>query len=319
MLSALNQYSNLDFIKLVKEYNIAYHEKELGQLFCDKKSQQIIDMLFNECQKYNVEFSLSNAVTDVTKSGDGFSLITIKQDNYYATSVVMAAGGLSIPKLGGSSLGYEIAKKFDLKIIKPEPALVPLTLSPADLESYKSLAGVSINIKATAGNTTFHNYMLFTHRGISGPAILQISSYLYKAKELFINFIPTHKLSQFLVLKNEQDLQKLFSTTMPKSFISFLTEQLEKNNLLQFKKHNLENLYNKLAKWPLSYSGNEGYQKAEVTIGGVDTNFLSSKTFESTRVKNLYFIGEVVDVTGQLGGYNFQWAWSSGFCAGQHA
>jgi predicted Rossmann fold flavoprotein len=316
IISALSRYSNKDFIKLVESYNIAYHEKELGQLFCDGKSQQIVNLLLNECTKFDVKFALNTIVSGIEKEADNFILFTNAQ-NYTANSVVIASGGLSIPKLGASSFGYEIAQKFGIKLIKTEPGLVPLTVSSSDLENYKNLAGVSLNVKANASNICFTNGMLFTHRGISGPAILQISSYLYKFKKLIINFIPNTQAEEFFNIKNAADLKKHLSTILPKSFALFVMEYLEANNYLAFKKNDLITLYELLSKWEFAYEGNEGYRTAEVTLGGVDTNALSSKTFESKNVKNLYFIGEVVDVTGQLGGFNFQWAWSSGFSAGQ--
>ncbi len=317
IISALSRYSNKDFVKLIETYKIAYHEKELGQLFCDGKSQQIVNLLLNECQKYNIEFVLNTVISDVRKEADSFILAASNGGSYLTTSLVIACGGLSIPKLGASSFGYEIAQKFGIKLVKTEAGLVPLTVTATDLEKYKNLAGVSLNIKATSGSISFSNGMLFTHRGISGPAILQISSYLYNFKKLLINFIPNTKPEEFLDLKSVSDLKKYLNNILPKSFVTFVLEYLESNNYLIFKKSELKILYVLLSQWEFNYSGNEGYRTAEVTLGGVDTNALSSKTFECKNVKNLYFIGEVVDVTGQLGGYNFQWAWSSGFSAGQ--
>lgn len=318
IISALSRYSNKDFIKLVESYKITYHEKELGQLFCDGKSQQIVDMLLNECQKYQVCFALSTNITDVYKEGEYFMLTTATGFIYKANSLVVACGGLSIPKLGASSFGYEIARKFGINIVHTEPGLVPLTVSKDDLEKYQKLAGVSLNVITNAANVSFNNGMLFTHRGISGPAVLQISSYLYRSPKLTINFVPNSHLENFLNLKTALELKNYLSEILPKSFVNFIMQYLEENNYLSFKKNDLQRLYSLLSKWHFDYNGNEGYAKAEVTLGGVDTKCLSSKTLECNSVKNLYFIGEVVDVTGHLGGYNFQWAWSSGFSAGQY-
>ncbi|MBP9791823.1 MAG: NAD(P)/FAD-dependent oxidoreductase [Rickettsiales bacterium] len=317
IISALSRYSNKDFIKLVESYKLSYHEKELGQLFCDGKSQQIVDMLLNECNQYQVCFALNTVVTEVRKEEDRYILTTNTGLKYKASSLVIACGGLSIPKLGASTFGYEIARKFGINIIRTEPGLVPLTVSD-DLEKYKKLAGVSLNVAAKAANVSFHNGMLFTHRGVSGPAILQISSYLYRAPKLTINFIPNSILEDFLHLKTVLELRNYLSDILPKSFVNFIMQYLEEHKYLSFKKNDLSKLYALLTKYSFDYNGNEGYAKAEVTLGGVDTKCLSSKTFECNAVKSLYFIGEVVDVTGHLGGYNFQWAWSSGFSAGQY-
>jgi predicted Rossmann fold flavoprotein len=318
ILSAFSRYSNKDFIKLVESYKISYHEKELGQLFCDGRSQQIVDMLLSECNKYQVSFALNTNITDVHKDGDHYILTTNTGFSYKASSLVIACGGLSIPKLGASAFGYEIARKFGVNIVRTEPGLVPLTVSKDDLEKYKKLAGVSLNVAANAANISFRNGMLFTHRGVSGPAILQISSYLYRSPNLTINFIPNSHLEDFINLKTVLELKNYLSDILPKSFVNFMMQYLEENNYLSFKKNDLHKLYALLTKWDFDYNGNEGYAKAEVTLGGVDTKCLSSKTLECNSVKNLYFIGEVVDVTGHLGGYNFQWAWSSGFSAGQY-
>ena len=319
-ISALKRFNQHDFIKKVEKHQIKYHEKTLGQLFCDVSSQQIIQMLLDECVKNKVQIISDCKVLDVAKEGD-FIVKTDKQD-VISKSVVVASGGLSIPKMGASDVGYNIAKKFGLNIIKPTAALVPLTLDEKILADTQKLAGVSAKVCVKIGKRIFRESLLFTHRGLSGPAILQISSYWKKGEKIMINFAPDCDLFVMLKTKKEenlkQDIKTILVEKLPKSLVLYF---LNKCNISGF----LADLSDKKLRLIAQYinhfeivpNGSEGFAKAEVTLGGVDCNEISSKNFEAKKVPNLYFIGEVVDVTGHLGGYNFQWAWSSGFCAGQ--
>ncbi len=320
-ISALSRYTQYDFIKLVETYKIAYHEKTLGQLFCDGSSSQIINMLLDECKKSNVAISLNCQVTEVSKT-DKFELNT-SLGNFSSESLIIATGGLSIPKLGATDFAYRIAKQFGLNIIAPRPALVPLTVSGEDLDLYKSLSGVAVDSVVKYKNTSFRENILFTHRGLSGPAILQISSYLPTEKEtIYMNLLPDKNLTElFAKEKNSKMLVSNFlKDYFPNRFIdNWGTANIEPKKLTDYRAKDLEKIAFSLHNFQVAVNGNEGYLKAEVTAGGVDTKELSSKTMASTKVPNLYFIGESVDVTGWLGGYNFQWAWASGFVAGSFA
>lgn len=316
--SSLARYNQHDFIKLVQEYKIAYHEKTLGQLFCDGSSSQIIDMLVNECKKYGVDIFLNTSITSVFKS-DFFHILS-NTANFISQSLIIATGGLSIPKIGASDFGYRIAKQFDLNIINLKPALVPLTVFDENIESFKNLSGISIDSIASYEGVSFRENILFTHRGLSGPAILQISSYLDEQynEDINLNLIPNLDIKNIL-LENKNSkilLNNFLKEYLPKRFID---NYFEAKRLVDFSSKDLEKVSNKLSEFKVKIKGSEGYLKAEVTSGGVDTKNLSSKTMESKNVPGLFFIGEVVDVTGWLGGYNFQWAWSSGVAAGSHA
>ena len=322
MISALSRYTQHDFIKLVENYKIAYHEKTLGQLFCDGPSSQIINMLVEECKKNSVNMLLSCTVLEVKKEGT-FKLITSKGE-FDCESLIIATGGLSIPKLGASDFGYRIAKQFGLNIIEPRPALVPLTVGENDLDFYNSLSGVSASSLVIYKKIEFKENILFTHRGLSGPAILQISSYLENelGEEIKINLLPDLNLKEEFV--KERNSKSLVSNFLKKHLTNRFVdnwgaENIEHKALVDYKLKDLEIIADKLHNFKVRVNGNEGYLKAEVTVGGVDTKELSSKTMASTKVPGLYFIGEIVDVTGWLGGYNFQWAWSSGFAAGMDA
>lgn len=320
-ISALSRYTQHDFIKLVQSYNISYHEKTLGQLFCDGSSAQIINMLVDECKKSNVEISLTCQVTDISKTAK-FELNT-SLGNFSSDSLIIATGGLSIPKLGATDFAYRIANQFGLNIITPRPALVPLTVSGADLDLYKSLSGVSVDSIVKYKNTSFRENILFTHRGLSGPAILQISSYLPTEKEtISMNLLPDKNLVE--IFAKEKNSKMLLSNFLkdyfPNRFIdNWGATNIEPKKLTEYRVKDLEQIAANLHSFQVAVNGNEGYLKAEVTAGGIDTKELSSKTMASTKVPNLYFIGESVDVTGWLGGYNFQWAWASGFVAGSFA
>ncbi len=308
--SALARYTPRGFIDLIEKHRIAYHEKKLGQLFCDSSASQIVDMLLEECRVAGVRIVLDCHVSQVRPS-EGFVLET-NQGEFTAPALVVASGGLSIPKLGATSLGYDIAKQFGLRVIPCRPALVPLTFSALDRGGYCDLAGVSTDVAASLDGHRFREKMLITHRGLSGPAILQISSYWTPGREIGIDLAPG------IDLETEVDLKVRLSDLLPNRF---LNRWLERNGFpkalhpLTLKQRT--SLASLLHAWRITPAGTEGYEKAEVTAGGVDTGELSSKTMESRRVPGLYFVGELVDVTGHLGGFNFQWAWASGFAAGQ--
>jgi len=323
VISALKQYTQNDFIDLIKKHNIKFHEKKLGQLFCDESAQQIIDMLLLECQTANVFVKKETIITDIDKEGEQY-LISVGTDKYLCDSLIIATGGLSVPKIGASKFGYDIAKKFNLNIVETLPALVPLTFSEKILTMCKELSGLSLEAVVFFNKTFFQEGMLFTHRGLSGPSILQISSYWKLGDDIKINLSP--KLDIFKILEIEkktnpkQDINNIIAEILPKRLASMICKE---NNI----RGNISELSNKLLKqlsesintWVINPTGSEGYRTAEVTLGGVDTNEISSKTMMSIKNPGLFFIGEVVDVTGHLGGYNFQWAWSSGFVAGQYA
>jgi predicted Rossmann fold flavoprotein len=320
-ISALRRYTQRDFIALVERYGIAYHEKTLGQLFCDGSSKQIIDLLLNEMRQGNVELRLSTSVESVEKAPEGFAL-TLSSGTVQCRSVVVATGGKSIPKMGATGFGYDLAQQFGLKIVETRPALVPLTLEPMMLERLTPLAGVSVDAVVGCRKTTFSEAMLFTHRGLSGPAILQISSYWREGEEIVLSMLPGVNLFEELraarTQNGRQALQTALSAFLPKRLAQLISET-EKGpaNLADYSDKRLRAIDEAVNRWRFKPAGSEGYRTAEVTLGGVDTRELDSRTMEAKAVPGLYFIGEVVDVTGWLGGYNFQWAWSSGWCAGQ--
>ncbi len=322
-LSALNQFTPEDFIKLVNSYKIKFHEKKLGQLFCDGSSQQIIDMLLTECQKYNVKIINETAASNITKTNNVYELIINNETKIKTRSLVVATGGLSIPKIGATDFGYQVAKQFDLKIIPTRPALVPLIFNDQILKLCRELTGVSIESLVSFGKVFFNEDLLFTHRGLSGPSILQISSYWENNKNISVNVNPNINYSNFLLTKkssnSQQEIQNILSETIPKRLAIKICELLKlSGKIIEISNSKINELGNFLNSWSLKPIGTEGYKTAEVTCGGVDTNELSSKTMMSNKHQGLFFIGEVVDVTGHLGGYNFQWAWSSGYVAGQY-
>jgi predicted Rossmann fold flavoprotein len=318
-ISALSRYTQHDFLALIKKHNIAYHEKTLGQLFCDTSSKEIIDMLLQECRDAGVRIQTDAKVDAVEKSTE-FSIKTSVGD-FSSESLVIATGGLSIPKMGATGFGYNIAKQFGLNIISQKAALVPFTLNPEMLHDLSTLAGVSLDVTATCNKQTFKEAMLFTHRGLSGPAILQISSYWNDGDVVTLNLAPQinalERLKQLRETSPKQELHNTLSTMLPKRLAQYIAYKTgEQTKLAEMSNKQLEKIAAHINNWQIVPSGTEGYRTAEVTRGGVDTAELSSKTFEATKVSGLYFIGEVVDVTGHLGGFNFQWAWSSGFAAG---
>ncbi len=321
--SALTQYTQQDFIALVKKHGIAFHEKKLGQLFCDISSQQIIDMLLSECRAAEVMLEMETSVQNVEIHDGGYSVKT-NRGIQTCSSLVIATGGLSIPKIGATKFGFEIAKQFGLKIVETRPALVPLTFQIDLLERCKMLSGLSLEAEVSCGKTSFVEGLLFTHRGLSGPSILQISSYWREGKEITINLAPNVDMLAFLREQKKshpkQYVQTALSEHIPKRLAhSICEEQNITEQIADLPNIKLEILARAVNDWRIKPSGTEGYRTAEVTLGGVDTNELSSKTMEVKKQPGLYFIGEVVDVTGQLGGFNFQWAWSSGYVSGQYA
>ena len=323
IISALNQYNQEDFIDLVKKYKIKYHEKKLGQLFCDNSAQEIIDMLLNECKLANVVLKIDTKVIEVSYKDKIF----ITQDNsktYLSSSLIVATGGLSVPKIGASKFGYDLAKQFNLNVIDTVPALVPLTFNEKILNKCKLLAGVSANAIISIKKTLFEEGMLFTHRGLSGPSILQISSYWKEGESLNIDLCPEKNIFNFLLNKRntspKQSINSIISSFLAKRLATIICEENKiTGNIGELSNKNIKKLSDSINNWIVEPIGTEGYKTAEVTLGGVDTNELSSKTMMSKKNPGLFFIGEVVDITGHLGGYNFQWAWSSGFVAGQYA
>jgi len=322
--SALKQYTPQDFIALVQKHNIAFHEKKLGQLFCDESALQIIDMLLLEAHRAGVKLEPDTRVLGIeTLPEGGYGLKTSRGDQACA-SLVIATGGLSIPKIGASNFGYETAKKFGLNIIKPRAALVPLTFDGALLERCKNLSGISVEADVVYKKQIFNEGLLFTHRGLSGPSILQISSYWEEGQSIVVNLAPGVDVFKFLK-ERKRDQPKLhihnaFPELLPKRLAQSICEEQGCDGPLGGQADaKLALLARAVNDWHVTPIGTEGYRTAEVTLGGVDTQELSSQTMQSNKHPGLFFIGEVVDVTGHLGGFNFQWAWSSGFVAGRYA
>ena len=324
--SALSRFTPDHFIQMVEAHGIAYHEKKLGQLFCDESAHRIVALLKSECEQAGAQFKLGFAVSAIRQlpasTEDRFA-VEMREGDFKAQSLVIATGGLSIPKIGASGFGYEIARQFDLKIVPTDPALDGFVFNDADIQTFRELAGISIDCLITCGDTQFRENILFTHSGLSGPAALQASLHWHRGKEVVINLLPEVDLLGWFLQKkkegNRSQVKNLLGDILPQRFSEkfcslFYTDDLP---LPQVSEKTLELLSSKIHQWTLLPSGTMGYHKAEVTRGGVDTDELSSKTMETRNVPGLYFVGEVVDVTGWLGGYNFQWAWASGWAAGQ--
>ncbi len=321
--SAISRYNQWQFIKLVEQHGIDYHEREHGQLFCDNSSQDILSMLLNEAKKYGVEICLNTPIKIITKKADNHYVVETHSHSYRCQSLVIASGGLSIPKMGATPFGYKVAEQFNLNVVPTAAGLVPFTLQPYDKIRLEKLSGIAIDSTVACGNTRFRENILFTHRGLSGPAILQISSYWQQGNEIVVNLLPDISLENFLdsaISKHPQQIVKTILTQLlPKRLVnSFLDNDLLEIKLNSLTKSKIHFISSQLQNWTIKPSGTEGYRTAEVTLGGVDCNELSSKTMQANTQAGLYFVGEVVDVTGWLGGYNFQWAWSSGWCAGQY-
>ena len=319
--SALARYTPAHFIELVERHGIAFHEKELGQLFCDESSKLIVKMLLDECAAANVEVRTHCGIEQVIHADGGEFRLRTSQGSLAAPALVVACGGLSIPSMGASGFGYQLAKQFGHGVLPTRAGLVPLTLSGKHAERLHDLAGVALPVEARCNGAGFRNSMLVTHRGISGPAILQISNYWQAGDDLRLDLLPGIEIEALLQEwqreRRDAELKTLLGEVMPKRFAQRLCEHWIANKpLRQYNAPELRAVAGLLASWPLVASGTEGYRTAEVTLGGVDTDDLSSSTMMSRHVPGLYFIGEVVDVTGWLGGYNFQWAWASGHAAG---
>ena len=321
--SALSQYTQNDFITLINKYEIKFHEKKLGQLFCDHSAQQIVEMLLKECELANVTILKEFVIKEIDKENNEYYVST-ETEKFSSESLIIATGGLSVPKIGATSFGYEIAKKFDHDIIETLPALVPLTFNEKILEMCKELTGLSVEAIVSFNKTLFQEGMLFTHRGLSGPSILQISSYWKQGDNIKVNLSPKLNVYQLLEEKRKLnpkfDILNIVSEILPKRLAQIICSKNEVGgNISELSNKILKQLSENINNWLINPTGSEGYRTAEVTLGGVNTKELSSKTMMSNKHKNLFFIGEVVDVTGHLGGYNFQWAWSSGYVAGQYA
>ncbi|HXU16898.1 MAG TPA: NAD(P)/FAD-dependent oxidoreductase [Terriglobales bacterium] len=313
--SALAAFTPADFISLVEKHRIAYHEKTLGQLFCDGPARQIVSMLEAECRAAGVRI-LTNVMVTSVEHQDGF-IVRAAQGEFHGAALVVASGGLSIPKMGSTSFGYDLARQFGLRVVAPSPALVPLVFNAKDRHDYSDLSGVSTEVVTSIDNQRFREKMLFTHRGLSGPAILQISSYWKPGAPVNIDLAPGRDLTEPIRKGSRRDLSALkaaFRSTLPQRVAD---RWVDLNAPSAWTNHAISELERQAHNWAITPEGTEGYEKAEVTMGGVDSNELSSKTMETRKVPKLFFIGEVVDVTGHLGGFNFQWAWASGFCAGQ--
>ncbi|GAA0779442.1 NAD(P)/FAD-dependent oxidoreductase [Roseibium denhamense] len=320
-VSALKRYTQHDFLDLVEKHRIPWHEKTLGQLFCDRSAKDIIQMLLDELEAAGGQLELETAITAVSKPDDRYSVATSKGP-LRARSLVVATGGPSIPKMGATGFGYDLAKQFGLNVVTPRAALVPLTFSDANKDLCGRLSGVSLDAIVSFGKTAFQEGLLFTHRGLSGPSILQISSYWQEGQPIAVNLLPGSDVLS--TLKNarqetpKQDLKTALGQLLPNRLAEELARAFQlTGRLADLSDKALQRAADQLSRWQLTPVGTEGYRTAEVTLGGVDTKELSSKTMEVTNVPGLYFIGEAVDVTGHLGGFNFQWAWSSGHAAGQ--
>lgn len=325
--SAFSGYTQWDFIELVKKHKIPFHEKTLGQLFCDNKSSDIVQMLLLECEKYKVDIRLGLTVDPVTGVNrvenalipDVRFTIQSNQGSFQSRSLVIATGGLSIPTMGASPFGYKVAEHFGIKVWPTRAGLVPFTLHTVDKERLSTLSGIAVNSIVQCVKQSFKENILFTHRGLSGPAILQISSYWNPGESININLLPDIQILEAIkTVKHNKQIKSFLAEYLPKRVVdTLLDSEFSVKWLQSLSKHDLEQLSTLVHKWKIKPNGTEGYRTAEVTLGGVDCDALSSKTMETKAVPGLYFIGEVVDVSGWLGGYNFQWAWSSGFAAGQ--
>jgi predicted Rossmann fold flavoprotein len=317
--SALGRYQPADFIALVDRYGIAWHEKTLGQLFCDGSAKQIVAMLMDECAVGNVTFAFGDSITEVSRA-DGLFTVRHGDQVSLAPSLAIATGGPSIPKMGATGFAYDLARQFGLKIVEPRPALVPFTLGGEEV-LFRELSGVATEVVATAGKAKFREAALFTHRGLSGPAMLQVSSYWRHGEPVLVDFLPDAEAGWLRAVKRaapRSKMKAILGEHLPSRLAETLADRVMiHGELVGHKDQALETVERQLAAWPFHPNGTEGFAKAEVTVGGISTDELSSRTMEAKRVPGLYAIGEAVDVTGWLGGYNFQWAWASGWAAGQ--
>ncbi|EPF9621465.1 NAD(P)/FAD-dependent oxidoreductase [Vibrio vulnificus] len=321
--SALSQYSNWDFISMIYKYGIEFEERDHGQLFCLDSAKEIVNMLLSECDQPNIAQRYQVQLTEIEKTEQGF-VLRAGAEAFECQSLVVATGGLSMPKLGATPFGYKIAEQFGIPVVPTTAGLVPFTLHKQDKEDFAELSGIAIPAEITAEDgTLFKEVLLFTHRGLSGPAVLQISSYWKAGQAVSINLVPEVDVLELLQRNLEkhpnQSMKNTLAKVLPKRLVEVLIERNELTDkpLKQYNGKELQEIVEYLEHWKIAPNGTEGYRTAEVTLGGVDTDYLSSKTMECKTVPGLYFIGEVMDVTGWLGGYNFQWCWSSGFVAGQ--
>jgi predicted Rossmann fold flavoprotein len=320
--SALSRYTQWDFIELVKKHAIPFHEKTLGQLFCDNKSKDIVDMLLAECDKAGAAIHLSTTVEKIQRMDTNQFKIHSSRGSFLCDSLIIATGGLSIPTMGASPFAYKVAEQFGIKVWPTRAGLVPMTLDVNDKEKYSTLSGVSIESYVKNERNEFRENILFTHRGLSGPAILQLSSYWNPGEPISINFLPEQDLLELLKKARleipQKQLNSILSMYLPKRVVEvFISPSLAETKLSELSNRDLGAIAEQMHTWVVKPNGTEGYRTAEVTIGGIDCNAISSKTMETKDIPGLYFIGEALDVTGWLGGYNFQWAWSSGWAAGQ--
>ncbi|MBV7317502.1 NAD(P)/FAD-dependent oxidoreductase [Shewanella sp. NIFS-20-20] len=322
--SALARFSQFDFIAMVERHGIHFHEKTLGQLFCDDSAKEIVTMLTTECEWAGVTIQLRTDINKIDVGQQGDYQLDTSAGTFVSQSLVIATGGLSMPKLGATPFGYKVAEQFGIKVLPTSAALVPFTLQPEDKDKFEVLSGIALPVVITAeSGQRFKEAMLFTHRGLSGPAVLQISSYWKPGQRICVNLLPEHDFVQWVNTITQESPKLSFknalSRLLPKRLVERLTElgELPEKTLNQLSKADIQHLSQYLHQWQIAPNGTEGYRTAEVTLGGIDTNELSSKTMEVKRQPGLYFIGEVVDVSGWLGGYNFQWAWSSGYAAGE--
>ena len=324
--SALSRFTQWDFIAMVNQHQISYHERKHGELFCDDSAKDILNMLLSECRQIGVEIRLNHSIKAISQNDDKlFNIAAHKINthcNFLSTSLVIATGGLSIPRMGATPLGYKIAEQFSHNIWPTTAGLVPFTLQPHDKEKLATLPGIAVDAIVSNDRTSFRENILFTHRGLSGPVILQVSSYWKAGEAININLLPDLDAVEFLQTRQKQQpktkIKTVLAELLPKRLLIVLLSQETVDQALHALSHNrINEIAQQLQSWEIKPNGTEGYRTAEVTLGGIDCNELSSKTMQSNKTTGLYFIGEVVDVTGWLGGYNFQWAWSSGWCAGQ--
>lgn len=321
--SALSRFTQWDFIAMVEAVKIPYHEREHGQLFCNQSSKDILNLLLDECKKVKVEIRLNTLIEKLEKKHENQFVLHCSEKKYLSKSLVVACGGLSIPKMGATPFGYKIAEQFNIKVWPTSAGLVPFTLHNQDKDTLADLSGIAINSIVESKNKSFRENILFTHRGLSGPAILQISSYWSAGEAIVINLLPDIDLLEQLISTTEKQpqikLKTLLHKLLPKRLVqAFIKTELLDKTLQEISAKQHQFIAKSFQQWNIKPNGTEGYRTAEVTLGGVDCDALSSKTFESKAVSGLYFIGEVMDITGWLGGYNFQWSWSSGWCAGQY-
>jgi len=316
--SALARFTPADFIALVERHGIAHHEKKLGQLFCDTSSREIVELLQRECECAGVEIHLSCRVEEATKP-DAFRVAT-SRGVFTSQSLVVATGGLSFPKIGATDFGYRLARQFELKVTTIRPGLVPVMFASVERQAFAELSGISLDVEVSANDALFRENILFTHRGLSGPAILQISNYFAAGESFVANLLPDLDATALLLAQRQsgKELKTVLAQHMPARFTqAWCGRFADSRPMHRYSTEELTAIARRLEHWEIQPADTEGYSKAEVTVGGVDTGELSSKTLEARRVPGLYFVGEVVDVTGWLGGYNFQWAWASGHAAGQ--